>query len=176
MQYQANVFSLWKISMFFKPWIWWLSPRILYEWNRNIYGDIDIGDLKFVTEFWCWWHLLKGGALRWFKKKVDVRDQNSQNRHQHIIVVNNKFLCTNHFCVPSKVCDLRIPNWQTWCIQIGIFKGLLLIGQQIIRLNFFQDSKILVQYQILIHFSKKMTKSVIPDLMLAKLTTVSIKE
>ena len=55
--------------------------------------DSDVGDDfgMTVTEFRCWWHLLDVGARRLCKQIVDVVDQNSQNRHQHLKVVINTF-------------------------------------------------------------------------------------
>ena len=41
----------------------------------------DVGDLKLVTEFRYWCHLLDFGARRWCKKEVDVGDQNVENSH-----------------------------------------------------------------------------------------------
>jgi len=50
-------------------WSWWLKV-----------GD-DFGML--VTEYWCGWHILNGGARHLCIKIVDVGDRNDSNLNQH---------------------------------------------------------------------------------------------
>ena len=50
-------------------WCWW---------------QVDACDLKLVTIFEGWQHLLNVGVGRWCKKIEGGGDQNGQNRHQHL--------------------------------------------------------------------------------------------